>query len=187
MHACVVQIPEFRALRLRIPLTKIVAEGKDALLGTGLFFIAAGAADAGIELVFGDRFQQRYRLRRIARVGQGITQADRATFDRIFDRADDQALAEFGHALIAEGNDFGKIVTRIDVHQREGKGARTEGFFSDAQQHHGVLAARKKQGRIGAFGRHFAHDVDGFGLQPVQMALVDVNLMCHIRQGLFNS
>ena len=75
MHAGVVQIPQLGALVLRIPLAEFVAEGEDALLGARLFLVAAGAADAGVEAVLGDRLQQRHRLRRVARVGQRIAQA----------------------------------------------------------------------------------------------------------------
>ncbi len=45
MQARVVQAPQFRALRLRIPLAEFVAEREDALFRTGLLFVAARAAD----------------------------------------------------------------------------------------------------------------------------------------------
>jgi len=50
-------------------LAEFVAEGEDALFRTRLFLVAAGAADTGVEAVFGDGFQQRYGLGRIARIG----------------------------------------------------------------------------------------------------------------------
>ncbi len=78
MDAGVIQVPQFGTLRLRVPLAEFVAEGKDALLGAGLFLVAAGAADAGVELVLGDRFQQRHRLGRVARIGLRVAQAHRA-------------------------------------------------------------------------------------------------------------
>jgi hypothetical protein len=166
MDAGVIQVPQFRALRLRVPLAEFVAEREDALLGAGLFFVAAGAADAGVEAVFGDGFQQRHGLCGIARIGLRIAQAHGAALDRVFDRADDQAFAQFGHALVAEGDDFREVVAGVDVHQREGEFAGTEGLFGDAQQDDRVLAAREQQGRVAAFGRDFAHDVDGFRFQP---------------------
>ncbi len=55
----VVQIPEFRALVLRVPLAELVAVAEDALLGTGLLLIAAGTADGAIDFVRFNGIQQR--------------------------------------------------------------------------------------------------------------------------------
>ena len=48
------------------------------------------------------------------------------------DRADDQALAQFGHALVAEGDHFGEVMAGVDVHQREREFAGTESLLRDA-------------------------------------------------------
>src|SRR4029079_11760163 len=47
--ARVIEAPQFRALVLGIPAVAGIAEGKDALLRPRLLFIAAGAAESGIE------------------------------------------------------------------------------------------------------------------------------------------
>ena len=47
--AAVEEVPQLGALILGIPLAAGVAEGEDALLGARFFFVAAGAADGGIE------------------------------------------------------------------------------------------------------------------------------------------
>jgi hypothetical protein len=169
MDARVVQVPEFRTLRFRIPLTEFVAERKDAFFRARFFFIATCAADAGVELVFGDCFQQRHCLRCVARIGIGIAQAHGAALHRILDVADNQAFAEFSRALVAEGDDFVEVVTGIDVHQREREFARAERLLRQAEHHDGILAAGKKQRRISAFSGDFAHDVDRFRFQPVEM------------------
>ena len=57
----------------------------------------------------------------------------------------------------------------IDVHQREGEFTGAESFLGQAQQDHRVLAAREQQGRITAFGRHFAQDVDRFRFQGIEV------------------
>ena len=103
-----------------------------------------------------------------------IAQAHRALLDRVLDRADDQALAQFGHARVAEGDHFVEVVAGVDVHQREGEFTGTERLFGQAQQHHRVLAAREQQGGIAALGRHFAQDVDRFRFERVEVARVDV-------------
>jgi len=53
MNAGVVTDSTIRALVLRIPLARAVAEGINALLGARLFFIAARAAKCCIEFVVG--------------------------------------------------------------------------------------------------------------------------------------
>ena len=54
----VVEVPDFRALVLRIPLAEGVAEAKEALLGPGLLFVTACAADAAVEAELFDGTQQ---------------------------------------------------------------------------------------------------------------------------------
>src|SRR6185369_7269210 len=166
--AGVVQAPQFWALVLRVPLAELVAEGEDAFLGAGLFLVAAGAADAGVEAEFLDGFEQRHRLVLVARFAF-MLQHDGAAGHRILDRADDQAFAEFGGALVAEGDDFPVVVAGVDVHQREGELARTERLFGDPQHADRVLAAGEQQHRVGALAGHLAHDVYGFGFEPVEV------------------
>src|SRR5712692_2308248 len=60
-HAGVVEVPQLRALVLRIPLAELVAEREYALLGARFFLVAARPADGGIEAELGDRLQQRHR------------------------------------------------------------------------------------------------------------------------------
>ena len=43
--------PELGALIFRVPLAGDVAEGEDAFLGAGFFFVAAGAAEGCVESV----------------------------------------------------------------------------------------------------------------------------------------
>jgi hypothetical protein len=99
--AGVVQVPQFRALVLRVPLAELVAEAHDALLGAGLFLVAAGAADAGVEAEFLDGFEQRHRLVLVARFVRRL-EHHRAALHRVFHRAHDQPLTQFGGALVAE-------------------------------------------------------------------------------------
>ncbi len=94
---------------------------------------------------------------------------DRAALHRVLNRAHDQALAQLGGALVAEGDDFLVVVAGVDVHQREGELARAEGLLGDAQHADRVLAAGEEQHRVGALAGHFAHDVDGFGFEPVEV------------------
>ncbi len=51
VDAGVVEVPELGALVLGVPLAGSVAEGEDAFLGAGFFFVAAGSAEGGVEAV----------------------------------------------------------------------------------------------------------------------------------------
>src|SRR5690606_31354662 len=60
--ATVVEGPELGSLAARFPLTELVAEGEDAFLRPRFLLAPAGAADQGVEAMFGDRVQQRWHL-----------------------------------------------------------------------------------------------------------------------------
>jgi hypothetical protein len=136
--------------------------------GARLFLVAPCAADAGIEAELGDRIEQGHRLVLVARFVGGA-QHDAAARDRFVDRAHDQPLAQFGNAPVAEFDDLGKIVSGVHVQQREREARRAEGLDGQVQQHDRVLAAGKKQRRVRALAGHLAQDVDGLGLEPVQV------------------
>src|SRR4029078_12598767 len=56
VYAGVVQVPQLGTLILRGPLAELVTEGEHALFRTSLLFVAARAADAGVELMRSNRF-----------------------------------------------------------------------------------------------------------------------------------
>ena len=62
----VVQVPQLGALVLGVPLAKLVAHGKKTLFGPGLFLVAPGAAERGVEAVLGDGIQQGTGLQLLA-------------------------------------------------------------------------------------------------------------------------
>src|SRR3546814_2016755 len=68
MHFGVEQVPQFRTLRLGVPLPEFIAKGKYPLFGPGLFLVAPRPPYTCIEAEFLDRFQQGGGLRGIARI-----------------------------------------------------------------------------------------------------------------------
>ena len=52
--AAVIDSPKFGSLSFWVPLTECVAMRIDAFFGAGAFFVAASAAENGVELVFFD-------------------------------------------------------------------------------------------------------------------------------------
>ena len=63
IDAAVVEVPQFGALVLGVPLAEGVAEGVDALLGARFLFVAARAAEGRVEAA----------LRRARRAGRGFS------------------------------------------------------------------------------------------------------------------
>ena len=120
--ARVEQRPQLGALLLRLPLAEAVAVAEDALLGARLLLVAPRAAHQHVEAVFLDRFEQRHGLVAVARF-ERVRQAHRAALDRVFQVADDEALAHLGHAPVAELDHLGEVVAGVHVQQREGQAA----------------------------------------------------------------
>jgi hypothetical protein len=73
----VVQVPQLRALRLRVPAVLRVAEREHALLGARLLLVAARAADRGVMAAGVERLAQRLRLHHVGvHVGAVADRAD---------------------------------------------------------------------------------------------------------------
>src|SRR5882757_1485838 len=58
IDAGVIEVPQFGALVLRVPLPGAIAKGKDAFLGAGLFFVAAGSPERSVKAVGTQAIQQ---------------------------------------------------------------------------------------------------------------------------------
>ncbi len=165
----VVERPEFGPLVLRIPLTELVAEAEEALLGAGLLLVAAGPTEGGVEAVLLDGVEQRRGLQAVARCPRARLLDDAALGDRVFDAGHDQALAELGDAAVAELDRFGEVVPGVDVHDREGELAGAKGLLGEAQQDDRVLAAAEQQHWALEGRGDFAHDEDGLGFDGVEV------------------
>jgi hypothetical protein len=56
--AGVVEVPEFGALVFGVPLAGFVAEGEDAFLGAGFFFVATGSTEGCVEAVLAEAVEK---------------------------------------------------------------------------------------------------------------------------------
>ena len=165
-NRAVVEVPQLRPLRARLPLAVLVAEREDPLLRAGALLVAPGAAERRVEAMLGDRVEQRHGLQPVARRAV----LDRAALvDRLLHRRDDQPLAQLGHAAVAELEHLGEVVAGVDVHHRERERRRTEGLLGDPEQHDRVLAAREQEHRPLELGGDLAHHVDRLGLQLLEL------------------
>ena len=150
------QVPQLRALRLRLPLAKAVAVAENTFFGAGFLFITSRAANQRVKAEFVNRLQQRDRLVDVAALAR-MRQPHRAPRHRVFDAAHNQLRTQFRSTKVAEICHFMEVVARVDHQQRVGDFARALGtgcargiplvaqkrFFSAFQQHQRVFAARK--------------------------------------------
>ncbi len=81
-----------------------------------------------------------------------------------------EPLAELGDAAVAVGDDLREVVPGVDVHHGKRERPRAERLLGETQQHDRVLAAGEQQHRALALGRELAQDVDGLGLERVEVA-----------------
>ena len=68
-----------------------------------------------------------------------------------------------------ELNEFGELVPGLNVQEWHRDVRRAERLFGEAQEADGVLAAGEQQRRALELARDLTHDVDGLGLQILQM------------------
>ena len=152
VQAGVVEVPDLRALVLRVPLAEAVAEAEEALLGAGLLLVAPRAADAAVEAELLDGRQQRGNLQAVAADLAGRRHGD-AVGDGVLDRADDELGAEFRGPAVAELVQLREMMAGVDVEQRHRDVGGAEGLFRQAQQADGVLAAGEEQRRAARIRR----------------------------------
>ena len=119
MNARVVEVPQLGALVLRIPLAGAVAEGIDALLGAGLFFIAPRAAKGRVEVVVAQRIKQRLRLEQPAAALGVERDGIGARRDGRLIAPDQQLRAHFARHLVAKGKHLRELESGIDMQQRK--------------------------------------------------------------------
>jgi hypothetical protein len=116
-----------------------------------------------------DGFEQGHGLQPVAAgPGAGLLD-DPAGVDGVLDAGHDQAGAELGDAPVAVVDDLGEVVPRVDVHDRERQPGRGERLDGQVQHDRGVLAPREQHHGALELGRHLADDVDGLGLEGLQM------------------
>ncbi len=80
-----------------------------------------------------------------------------------------QLDAELGHPHVPERQHLGEVVPGVDVHHGEGDAGRPERLLRQPEHHDRVLAAGEQQHRTLHLRGHLADDVDGLGLQGVQL------------------
>src|SRR6478672_592586 len=162
------EVPQLGALVLRVPLTELVAEADDALLGARLLLVAPAAAEEAVEPVLGDRVEQRHRLERVPGAVGTLTQP--SVVDVVLHARDDEAQTETLDRLVAVVDHLGEVVAGVDVQHREGDRRRPERLRRQVQHDDGVLATAEEQRGTLELAGHLADDEDRLRLEHVELA-----------------
>ena len=95
MHTGVIDIPQLRALVLRVPLMELIAEREDTFLRTALLLVTTGAAESGVELIFIQGMKQGLRLHQVRMHLASMRERAHARVESLHIRLHDQVPAEF--------------------------------------------------------------------------------------------
>ena len=167
VFAPVKDIPKFRALILRVPLTKLIAMTEEAFFGTSLFFVTTTAAQAGIILVLFDRIEKSDRLKFIATGIVAFFLLNLTFVDAFLDTADRELGADLVHKPIAISHRFWEIVTRIHMQKRKRKFRWVKGLSGQPGHHNRVFSTGEKQRRLLKLSGCFPKDVDRFAFEKL--------------------
>ena len=124
IEAAVQQVPELRALALRVPLALVVAQREDAFLRARPLLVAPRAAERRVEVAGLERVEQRARLEQPAAALRAEHERLCALVDRPLVGVDDQPGADLGRVAVAELDHLAELVGGVDVQQRERNRAR---------------------------------------------------------------
>ena len=108
---------------------------EEALLGAGLFFIAAAAAEAGVEFIVGNRIQQGDRLQFVPTGAVAFFLDHAALIDAVLHAGDLEVGADGLHEFIAVDQGFREVMPGVDVEQGEGQAGRVEGLPGQPGHH----------------------------------------------------
>jgi acetylornithine deacetylase/succinyl-diaminopimelate desuccinylase-like protein len=164
----VVKVPQLRALVLGIPLAEPVAKTEKALFGPRLFLVATGAPQCTVKFEFSQCVQKCDGLRGIATRVRSCFLCNLSLVNRILYPPHNKIRINLLHPVIAVGDRLIKIMSRIDVHQREWYASRVECLHRQKAHHDRILAAGKKHDRSFKLRRYLAQHIDGLGFQDVK-------------------
>ena len=160
MDTGVVDVPQLRTLVLRVPLVELVAERIDTFFRPALLFIATGASESGIELIFIERMQQRLRLHQVRMHLASVRERPYTGIECLHIGFHDQVPSEFLRIVVAELNHLLELPFGIDVHQRERNFSRRKSLFCQANHDGRVFSDRIKHHRILKLGSYLPDDMD---------------------------
>ncbi len=165
LDLAVVHVPQLGALVLRVPAVLAVTEGVHALLGAGLFLVAARATKGGIEAVLVQRLLETLGLHHVGVLGTAVGEGVHVLRHAIGVDVGEQVEAIFADHLLAEAVHLLEFPAGIHVQHRERQLAGEERLARQMQHHGGILADGIEHHRVIEFGGHLTNDVDAFRLE----------------------
>src|SRR5580692_3392926 len=114
IDACIVKIPNFRALVFWIPLAEGVSKTEETFLCARLFFVSSRTADQTIKPKFLNRRQESRNLQTVA-ADFSRRRGGNSFSHRIFHRAHDELGAEFFRAPVAKFIELREMVACVHV------------------------------------------------------------------------
>jgi hypothetical protein len=132
-------------------------------------FVAAGAAERGVEPSRGQRVEQRLRLEEAAAPLRPERKRLRAVRNRLPVGVHDQPGPDCGGVPVAERDHLAELVRRVDVEQGKRDGRRVERLLCEAQHDRRVLADRIEHDRALELGHDLPDDVEALGLEQPEV------------------
>src|SRR5436190_23506030 len=129
VYPSIVNIPQFRSLKLGIPLAKLITDGKYSLFGSCFFLVSSPATDTAIEFELFYRIQQCISLQPVSAGKFSFLFCEITLLDGVFYFSHDERGIYFFHQPISELQRFGETVSSIDMHQWERNLSRCKCFF----------------------------------------------------------
>jgi hypothetical protein len=113
--------------------------------------------------------EQRDGLQPVARGARAGLLRHAPGVDRLLHGGDDQLGAELGREAVPVVEHLREVVARVHVHERERERGRPEGLAREVREDDGVLAAAEQEHGALQLRADLADDVDGLGLQRLQV------------------
>ena len=164
----VVELPHLRALVLRIPGLRCVAEREHAFLRAGFLLVAPPAAERRRETVLRQRLLERLRLHDIG-VGRAVVEGVDALANALLILVLEHRETIFFRLRVAERDHLVELPRRVDVQERKRRFLRIERLEREVHHDRAVLADGIEHHRLLRLSRHLADDVDGLCLKRIEM------------------
>ncbi len=167
--AHVVGAPELRALLLGVPTVLRRTDAEDALLGPRLLLVASGPTERRVEPPLVERLLEALRLPHVGVHRGSVVERVDAHRDAFGVLVDEQLHPRLGCHLLPHLVHRLELPGGVDVQERERRNRRVEGLAGQLEHDRAVLADRVQHHRSLALGDRLPHDLDAFGLEPLQV------------------
>src|SRR5262249_37082408 len=129
----IVEVPQFRPLILRIPLTECVTEGEEPLLGARLLLVAPRPTDGGVEAIVAKTSKENLRFEEPATLLRAQNEWIRSRGDSRLVAPHEEVGADLLHVTVAKLVHLRELKARVHVHERKGNLPRAKGLLDEPE------------------------------------------------------